>query len=50
MKPYFLPLLIGAIITLADIVRRSEATRHKHRPLASVSDAGRGESCDEAFC
>ena len=49
MKPYFLPLLIGTIMTLADIVSRSEATRHKHRPVASVSDAGRGEACDEAF-
>ncbi len=49
MKPYFLPLLIGTIMTLADIVRRSEATRHKHRPVASVTNADPGESCDEAF-
>jgi hypothetical protein len=41
MKPYFLALLIGMIITLAEIVRRGEATRHKHRPVDSVSDAGR---------
>jgi hypothetical protein len=49
MKPYFLALLIGTIITLADIVRPIEATWHKHRPVAPVSDADPGESCDEAF-
>ena len=48
MNPTF-TLLIGTIITLADIVRRSEATRHKHRPVASISDADLGESCDETL-
>jgi hypothetical protein len=50
MKPYFLTLLIGTIIALSDLFRRSEATRQMHRPVASVSDAVWEELCDETLC